>query len=79
MARRKVQNSIDRPKSANPPDTERDLETGKYIVDKKAAFRQWFKDAKNKTHDKAGVTKNICPKQVIYGSNAYEDKGKNKK
>ncbi len=81
MAKKKkpAKNSIARPKSANPPETLRDELTGKYLMNKQAAFRQWFKDAKNKTQNKCDVTKSIDPKQVIYNLNADKDDSKRKK
>jgi len=77
--KKKSKNSIARPKLATPPETLRDELTGKYLMNKNAAYRQWFKDAKNKTQDKCDVSKNIDPKQVIYNLSADKDSSKEKK
>lgn len=49
-----------------PPETERDIETGQYKVDKEQALKDWFKNAKSQMHRKGSFSKSIDPKQAAY-------------
>lgn len=53
------------PKSMNPPETERDEFTGRYLVTKRDATQSWFRNARKLAVDDTIETRSIDPVQAI--------------
>lgn len=62
---KKRSKNLNSKKDAEPPTTERDILTGRYLTDKRTALKDWFETAKQSGNQK--VEKLIIdPKQAVY-------------